>query len=232
MAKKHQYLFLLLTLLQTTAHFPTTTVAVKYQAINAAKTTPGGSRFESEIGIPYTQSIMRTINFFIWDMFKQYSGADRKKVETVKVFIHQYDGAEAIMYGYTINVSSIYLQGYQGDLKWEFTSLLHHEMTHVFQWDGEGRAPIGLSEGMADYMILKSNYYPAGFAKPGMGDKWDQGYDFTARFLEYCEETKSGFVAALNNMMRFNYSDDYFFELTGKPVGQLWSEYKAKYSSL
>ncbi|KAL3839347.1 hypothetical protein ACJIZ3_023938 [Penstemon smallii] len=174
-------------------------------------------RFEREIGVPYTLQIMKTINYFIWDIFKQYNDTDRNPVETVHVNIREYDGAEAIT------------SGYQGNLKWEFTSLLHHELTHVFQWTGEWKAPIGLIEGMADYMILKSNYYPPAFAKPGMGDKWDQGYDFTARFLEYCEDLRSGFVAELNRKMKKDYSDEFFVELMGKPVGQLWSEYKAKY---
>ncbi|KAL0384270.1 UNVERIFIED_CONTAM: LYR motif-containing protein [Sesamum radiatum] len=134
---------------------------------------------------------------------------DRKNVQVVKLFIHQFDGAEAITYGEMINVSAIYLAGYKGNLKWEFTSLLHHEMTHVFQWNGEGHTPVGLVEGIADYMILKSGYYPPGFAKPGQGERWDQGYDFTARFLEYCDGLKPGFVAELNKMMRHNYSEDF-----------------------
>ncbi|GFP84617.1 basic secretory protease [Phtheirospermum japonicum] len=140
---------------------------------------------------------MQTINFFIWDIFQQYSYADRKNVETVKLFIQQFDGGEGYMYGEEIH--------------------------------GEGKAPVGLIEGVADYMILKSNYYPRGYAKRGQGDRWDQGYDFTARFLEYCDELKPGFVAELNKMMRYDYSDSFFQVLLGKPVDQLWADYKAKY---
>ncbi|KAL8541505.1 hypothetical protein ACS0TY_002683 [Phlomoides rotata] len=226
--KTHHFFFLSLSFLLL-HHFPAT-LAVEYQAINDAKGTPGGARFDALIGIPYTEEIIKDINYFIWDIFQQYNESDRKPVETVKVYIQQYDGAEAITYGDTVNVSALYLQGYQGNLKWEFTSLLHHELTHVFQWDGEGTAPIGLVEGMADYMILQSNYYPTGFAKRGQGEKWDQGYDFTARFLQYCEELKSGFVADLNKKMRKKFSEGYFEELTGKTVGDLWADYKAKYA--
>ncbi|KAH6833153.1 hypothetical protein C2S53_008096 [Perilla frutescens var. hirtella] len=222
------HIFLLIVLLQILRHAPSTQ-AVKYVAINDAKSYPGGARFEAEIGVPYTLKIMEQINNFIWDILQQHNETDRKPVETVTVFIQQYDGAEAITYGEHINVSSLYLQGYQGNLKWEYTSLLYHEMTHVFQWNGEGTTPVGLVEGVADYMILVSNYYPPGFAKPGTGDRWDQGYDFTARFLEYCEGLRSGFVADLNKMMRHHFSEDYFVKLMGKPLGQLWAEYKAKY---
>ncbi|KAK6159296.1 hypothetical protein DH2020_006610 [Rehmannia glutinosa] len=222
---------LIIFLLQILPHFPSIS-AVKYQAINAAPNTAGGSRFDVEIGIPYTEQIMKTINYFIWDIFQQYNETDRKNVEIVRVFIHQYNGAEAITYGESINVSSIYLEGYKGNVKWEYTSLLHHEMTHVFQWNGEGRAPVGLIEGMADYMILKSNYYPIGFAKPGEGNKWDEGYGVTARFLEYCDGLRDGFTADLNNKMREVYKDEYFEELLGKPLDQVWSEYKAKYANI
>lgn len=202
--------------------------AVEYDVINNAPKTPGGLRFDLEIGVPYTKQIMGTINTFIYNIFRQNSPADRRKQDAVSVFIQDYKGAEAITSGANINVSAIYIQGYQGNIKWEFTSLLYHEMTHVFQWIPPG-APIGLIEGIADYMILKSNYYPPGFAKPGQGDRWDQGYDFTARFLEYCDGLRGGFVAELNKRMRDSYSDSYFVEVLGKPVDQLWSEYKDKY---
>ncbi|PSS02676.1 Basic secretory protease [Actinidia chinensis var. chinensis] len=117
--------------------------------------------------------------------------------------IHEYKGAEVFTYGETINVSSVYLEGY------------------------EGNAPVGLIEGIADYTILKANYYPPSYA--GMGDRWDQGYDFTARFLEYCEGIRPGFVAALNRKMKDNFSVGFFDELLGKPCDELWREYKEKY---
>ncbi|XP_071740357.1 uncharacterized protein [Rutidosis leptorrhynchoides] len=104
-------------------------------------------------------------------------------------------------------------------------------MTHVFQWDGEGRAPSALVEGIADFTKLKANYAQPGFAKPGQGVSWDQGYDFTARFLEYCDEILPGFVAKINKMIKTNYDVNYFKDLTGKSVDQLWKEYKAKYGN-
>ncbi|KAD6454227.1 hypothetical protein R6Q59_016067 [Mikania micrantha] len=205
--------------------------AIDYFVTNEAAKTPGGIRFTNEIGIPYTTHKMGTINDFIWSTILQENNPlDRKPVDYVNLYIVEFDGAEGITWGNNnINVSSIYLNGYEGDLKWEFTSLLYHEMTHVFQWDGEGHTPSMLVEGIADYTILRADYAPPGFAKPGQGDRWDQGYDFTARFLEYCDGINSGFVAKFNKKMRFNYDVKYFKELTGKPVDQLWNEYKANY---
>ncbi|GFP84623.1 hypothetical protein PHJA_000606200 [Phtheirospermum japonicum] len=212
--KIHHAIFILL--LQILPHLLFISSAVDYRAFNAALDTPGGARFQSEIGLSYTIEIMKTINCVIWDIFQQYNETDQKDVETVKVFIHQYNGAEAVTYGNNINVSSIYLEGYKGNLKWEFTSLLHHEMTHVFQWNGEGKAPAGLTEGMADYVMVKSNYYdPNNYDKPGDGNSWDEGYGVTARFLEYCDSLRDGFTADLNNMMREVYKDEYFQDLLG-----------------
>ncbi|CAI0445646.1 unnamed protein product [Linum tenue] len=68
---------------------------------------------------------------------------------------------------------------------------------------------------MADYVRLKAGYAPSHWVGPGKGDRWDQGYDVTARFLEYCEGVRGGFVAELNK----------------KSVDQLWRDYKAKYGN-
>ncbi|GKC12385.1 zinc finger, CCHC-type containing protein [Tanacetum coccineum] len=64
--------------------------------------------------------------------------------------------------------------------------------------------------------------------RPGSGDKWDQGYDFTARFLEYCDSLVPNFVAKLNKRIRKTFDVSFFKE--GKPVEQLWKDYKAKYA--
>lgn len=205
---------------------------VKYNVYHIAEKHPGGIKFTNIIGIPYTKQIMAKINHYIWStIFQQNTDADRKIVDSVDLYLKDFDGAEGITWGSNrINVSVIYLNGYQGDLKWEFTSLLYHEMTHVFAWNGEGKAPSGLREGLADYTILKANYFPPAFAKPGSGDRWDQGYDYTARFLEYCDSLVPNFVAKLNKKIRKTFDISFFKELTGKPVEQLWKDYKAKYA--
>ncbi|KNA23313.1 hypothetical protein SOVF_025950 [Spinacia oleracea] len=102
-------------------------------------------------------------------------------------------------------------------------------MTHVWQWNGNGQANLGLIEGIADFVRLKAGYLVNGWAQPGDGDKWDAGYSVTARFLDYCESLMSGFVAQLNKKMRDGYSDGFFQDLLGKSVDQLWSDYKAQY---
>ena len=131
-----------------------------------------------------------------------------------------------------IHVNANYLENYSGDVKREFTGLLYHEMTHTWQWDENGQTPGGLTEGIADFVRLQANYIPSFWVlQPGQGDRWDQGYDFTARFLDYCNCLRNGFVAELNKKMRTDYSADYFVDLLGKTVDQLWSDYKAKYGN-
>ncbi|KAK2985829.1 hypothetical protein RJ640_018695 [Escallonia rubra] len=210
------------------------TYGVEYEVQNDTPETLGGVRFDREIGIPFTKRIMGTINKFIWRVFEQPTPDDRKLVRLVKVVIAQYTGVAAYVNINInlINVSAVYLQGMQGDvLRTAFTALMYHEMAHVFQWSGDYTAPGALTEGIADYVVLRARLNGTGFALPGQGDKWDEGYAVTARFLEYCDSLRPGSTAALNNKMRDAYSEDYFVQLLGKPVNQLWSEYKAKCGS-
>ncbi|CAA0806795.1 Plant basic secretory protein (BSP) family protein [Striga hermonthica] len=96
-----------------------------------------------------------------------------------------------------------------------------------------GTAPGGLTEGVADYVMVKSGYYDLGsYDKPRDGNRWDEGYGVTARFLKYCDPLSDGFTAELNNKMREVYRDEYFEELLGKPLGHVWREYKEKYEGV
>lgn len=164
-------------------------------------------------------------------MFQQNNPADRKNVQKVSLFVDDMDGV-AYTSNNEIHLSARYVNSYGGDLRKEITGVLYHEMTHVWQWNGNGQANGGLIEGIADYVRLKANYAPSHWVKPGQGNKWDQGYDVTARFLDYCDSLRSGFVAELNKLMRNGYSDQFFVQLLGKTVNQLWTEYKAKYGNI
>ncbi|KAK1588938.1 hypothetical protein Q3G72_028793 [Acer saccharum] len=44
-------------------------------------------------------------------------------------------------------------------------------------------------------------------------DRWDQGFDVTAKFLDYCNSLRNGFVAELNKKMRSGYSNSYYDDL-------------------
>ncbi|KAM0028613.1 hypothetical protein Hdeb2414_s0018g00516001 [Helianthus debilis subsp. tardiflorus] len=195
----------------------------KYVVINEAPTHGGGIKFIKVIGgIPYTQKIMRHINKFIWyKVFKQNTPAEQKPLDNVTVFIKDFVGAEGIAWGNDrINISAVFLRDYPGpmDLKWIFTSLMHHEMTHVFQWNGEGKTPAPLVEGIADYTVLKAKYNPRALTSPVQGID-GSGYHYTARFLEYCDGLIPDFVAKLNNMMKKTYDVSFFSKFNRKACG-------------
>ncbi|KAJ3690200.1 hypothetical protein LUZ61_019364 [Rhynchospora tenuis] len=220
-------LFLVVPLLAVMAF--ATANAVQYEASNIAQGTSGGARFDQEIGLDYSKQIMATASDFIWTTFEQGS-ADRKSVDLVTLIIESMDGV-AYTSNNEVHFSADYIGNYSGDVKTEFNGVMYHELTHVWQWNGQGQAPGGLIEGIADFVRLKANYAPSHWVKPGQGDRWDQGYDVTARFLDYCNGLKSGFVAQLNAKMKDGYSNDFFVQLLGKTVDQLWSDYKAKYGN-
>ncbi|KAF5188376.1 Basic secretory protease [Thalictrum thalictroides] len=132
-----------------------------------------------------------------------------------------------------IRLNSDYVGNYSGDVRFEVTGIIYHETTHVWQWNRNNHdAPDRLIEGIADYIRLKAGLAPPHWVKKGSGKKWDEGYTVTAYFLDYCDELKSGFVAFLNCLMKDNYSGEYFVQLLGKTMDELWMDYKNKYGSL
>ncbi|KAF8672389.1 hypothetical protein HU200_049594 [Digitaria exilis] len=194
--------------------------AVTFNATNAASNTTGGQRFDQAVGLAYANQVLSDASIFIWVTFNQTNPADRKPVDAVTLVVADVDGA-AFTVDDAITLSAQYVGNYSGDVK--------TETTHVWQWDGQGQANGGLIEGIADYVRLKAGYAPGHWVQPGQGDRWDQGYDVTARFLDYCDSLKPGFVALLNAKMKDGYTDDFFAQILGKNVQQLWQEYKAKY---
>ncbi|KAI3874047.1 hypothetical protein MKW92_045203 [Papaver armeniacum] len=203
---------------------------IYYEVTNNATGTPGGTRFTDKIGIAYSKSILQLASEFNWRVFRQSKKSERKNVESIKMYVETMDGV-AYASNDKIHVSANYIAGYSGDVKREVTGVLYHEVTHIWQWNGNGNAPGGLIEGIADYVRLKAKYAPSHWVKPGGGDRWDQGYDVTARFLDYCNSLRNGFVADLNRKMKNGYSDNFFVELLGKNVDQLWRDYKTKFDN-
>jgi Peptidase of plants and bacteria len=119
--------------------------AVQFQASNNAKGTAGGNRFDQEIGVSYTTQVMSTSSNFIWNTFNQQP-ADRENIDLVTLVVESMDGV-AYTSNNGIHVSASYIAGYSGNVKTEFVGVLYHEMTHVWQWNGQGNAPGGLIEG-------------------------------------------------------------------------------------
>ena len=113
----------------------------------------------------------------------------------------------------------------------EIRGVIVHEMVHVWQWNGKGKAPGGLIEGIADFIRLKAGYAPPHWSrKPGF--TWDSGYERTAYFLEWLEDVYgTGKVRDMNEKLRQDaYKEDVFWKtLFGQPVETLWNTYKQEY---
>ncbi|MQL73349.1 hypothetical protein Taro_005690 [Colocasia esculenta] len=199
---------------------------VRYVVTNNATNTLGGERYDSEVGADFTVQVLRNATVFVWKVFEQ--GPDeRKDVHEVHLYVRSADGIANTDGGSNIFVSADYIGNFSGDVRPFLTGVLYHEVTHVWQWNGQGTAPGGLTEGIADYVMFKAGML--GWGKPGAGSRWDEGYEVTAMFLDYCASFKSSFVADLNKLMKDKYSDGHFQTLLGKPLDQLWADYKAKY---
>lgn len=110
----------------------------------------------------------------------------------------------------------------------EIQGVIVHEMVHCWQWNAVGTAPLGLIEGIADFVRLKAGLSPPHWKKEG-GGQWDAGYQHTGYFLEWIEETfGEGSVKKINHALKDKeYEEGEFWEqLFGKKVELLWKEYK------
>ncbi|KAK8444836.1 hypothetical protein SEVIR_9G208255v4 [Setaria viridis] len=207
--------------------------AVTFQVTNNASTTPGGQRFDRDYGAGYAARVLSDASRFTWAVFNQTSPAERRPgVDTVALVVNAAtdDGAIAYTDGSTIVLGAGYVLNYTGDVRAEVTGVLHHETVHVWQWGLQDyNAHWWVFEGIADFVRLRAGYAPAHWVLPGQGSGWDKGYDVTARFFDYCDSLRPGFVAVLNAKLKDSYSDDYFVQILGKNVQELWMEYKAKY---
>ncbi|KAI9054801.1 hypothetical protein LZ554_001948 [Drepanopeziza brunnea f. sp. 'monogermtubi'] len=111
----------------------------------------------------------------------------------------------------------------------EIRGVLMHEMVHCYQYDAFGTCPGGLIEGIADWVRLNADLCPPHWKKEAKG-KWNAGYQHTAYFLEYLEQRfGKGTIMRLNEKLRIEkYHEKRFWtELIGRPVEQLWGDYKA-----
>ncbi|KAH0977905.1 hypothetical protein GBA52_027624 [Prunus armeniaca] len=68
------------------------THAVDYVVTNNAGTSPGGVRFNNDIGAEYSRQTLISAADFIWRVFQQNAAADRKSVDKVSLIVENMDG--------------------------------------------------------------------------------------------------------------------------------------------
>lgn len=112
--------------------------------------------------------------------------------------------------------------------KEEILGVLVHEMVHCWQHSAFGSAPVGLTEGVADWVRLKAGYAPLHWKRHSDCD-WDAGYERTGYFLEWLEiEHGCDVVRRINEGLRERKYDEHnlWFHCCGSSVNDLWEEYK------
>ncbi|KAF8249767.1 BSP-domain-containing protein [Wilcoxina mikolae CBS 423.85] len=112
----------------------------------------------------------------------------------------------------------------------EILGVIRHEMVHAWQYNANDTAPVGLIEGIADWVRLKDGFIPPHWKRGG--SCWDDGYQNTAYFLDWLEDSYgAGTVVWINEQMKEkDYSDKMWIELSGgKSVEELWKMYTDVY---
>lgn len=199
-----------------------------YTVLNYAFNTAGGARFNREIGTGHARQTLEAATSFIWSTFRQNSAAERRDPPRVVLRVEDFEGvARSSDSDNIIHLSARYIERFSGDVRREVEGILYHELVHLLQW--YGGAPRGLIEGIADFVRLRAGRASYKWVGPGDGSPWDKGYDVTARFLEYLETLRPGFVADLNKRLRNGFRPSLFNELLGKDVDTLWAQYKRRY---
>lgn len=185
--------------------------------------------------------LARAIDHVLAHLYKPYGLSDMPKVRSVTVVLRSMGGV-----AYTtglplddlhkeIHLSLDYVQAVQSrnstGIRHEIAGVITHEMVHCFQHNGHGTCPGGLIEGIADFVRLKAGLAPPHWKKSSetRGERWDEGYQKTAWFLEWLEDKKgAGTVSRLNATLKTEkYDEEKFWKnLVGVSVEKLWSQYK------
>lgn len=89
----------------------------------------------------------------------------------------------------------------------EIEGVLVHELVHCFQHNGRGACPGGLVEGIADWVRLGAGLGAPHWRRGAVPDRWDQGYERTAYFLDWLEvKFGRGTVRRMNEALRVSLS--------------------------
>lgn len=198
--------------------------ATTFSAQNLAPNTPGGQRYEAEMGEAWTLQMLQDVRSFIVEALSMsYRDPDH-----VTFVVEDFDGA-AYNNNNEIHVAAKLLETTTGDLRFEIQGLMYHELCHSFQNSrgNYGTDPhfTGVIEGIATYMELAAGY---GVGPKVKGGNWFDGYHTTAHFFAWIDATYlNQFVNVLNQRMGLqDWTDVVFVDLTRKDVDTLWSEYQ------
>ncbi|WP_236537169.1 basic secretory family protein [Sphingobacterium composti Ten et al. 2007 non Yoo et al. 2007] len=109
--------------------------------------------------------------------------------------------------------------------------IVTHETMHLVQSYPHNAGPGWITEGIADYVrhVMGIDNAGANWSLPEYraNHKYTDAYRITARFFLWLEKNKKkGIMKTLDTQMRAKaYTDDFWVQMTGKNVDELWSEY-------
>lgn len=111
-------------------------------------------------------------------------------------------------------------------------------MARVWLWDGEGRAPARLIDGVVEYVAEVAGYKRKGVSGAGEwspecdGVWWkDEDPRTVPRFLHYCEAHKEGIIRRLNQAMRDTWHDRMLDDVLEMPAKKLCAFYNASWAA-
>lgn len=208
------------------------TLKLSLEHVDPMPTHPGAILFNEVIPNPiqtFSESIKKVVGI-LYDSTSEFFPDD---VNRIKVTINEEAGVAHVI-GHNMWISVNHIQNsYNGDknkLKYEIEGVLAHEFTHIWQYSRQKdnlnsiAAPGGLIEGIADFVRLKAGYGASHWRKKF--ERWDAGYDSTAFFLEYIENSHPEFVSKLNQSIAKNgWEEKSFSDITGKSLSVWWNEY-------
>lgn len=128
--------------------------------------------------------------------------------------------------GTVVSYSPLWFKQHPEDI-----DVVTHEVMHIVQAYGDAPGPWWITEGIADYVryIYGVNNENAKWTLPAYktGQKYDNGYRITARFLAWLEKHgHPGIVKALDQSMRnHTYTESIWKDQTTKTLDELWDSY-------
>ncbi|MBF2085461.1 basic secretory protein-like protein [Thermoleptolyngbya sp. C42_A2020_037] len=128
--------------------------------------------------------------------------------------------------GGTISLYENWFMKHQGDPdRREIKGVLAHEMTHIMQ-AYKTEVPQWVVEGIADYVRHAMGLSDKSAVQCEDGKHYEESvYRCAPAFLTYVEESYPGTIAQINTQFRTTgYDADFFTQVTGKPLDQLWQE--------
>lgn len=204
--------------------------------VNDTNDTPAARRFAlNYVSNDRAARILLNTSSFVENLLYPHHNDTKKHVESVTLCLTRRNTTTVYAAGegsssYVIDISPALFE-YDGKNH-------HHEevavvgavlrgMARVWLWNGGSRAPIGLLDGMAEYIAELAGFRREGLPECGQeeealgGLRWweDKEPAHVARLLHYCEDYyKKGFIRRLNEAMRDTWHDRVVEDVLGVPL--------------